>query len=291
MCTSFLDGDSDDNSDVISCHNYQETSSSIIEVGNGDGSQMTLTGPMVQNTFVDQEWLLAETFLDDDLKFSFLDDNEVTSDDALSCPNYQESPSTLLPASAVWHHFYSSGIRRTSLISIEVGNTDGLRVPYAAPTVPYPQHPDAQKPSLLLSSRLSFGELLSFGTISHLHVHTQVSASFFEKMLLSWNMGYARTLLEPMFTFEPTYAQLSRVSTEFSALHNNAKTTAQHSFLATILTTQVHVIFYSSLGPNSRFQIMQSNQVSSHSYIFFLAAVGLSENKMCYNLLLCSDNY
>ena len=109
--------------------------------------------------------MLAETFLDDNLKFSFLDDNEVTSDDALSCPNYQESPSTLLPASAVWHHFASSGIRRTSLISIEVGNTDGLRVPYAAPTVPYPKHPDAQKPSLLLSSRLSFGELLSFGTI------------------------------------------------------------------------------------------------------------------------------
>ena len=88
-----LDDDSDDDSDVISCHNYQETSSSSIEVGNSDGSQMTLTGPMVQNTFVDQEWLLAETFLDDDLKFSFLDDNEVTSDDALSCPNYQESPS------------------------------------------------------------------------------------------------------------------------------------------------------------------------------------------------------
>ena len=88
-----LDDDSDDDSDVISCHNYHETSSPSIEVGNGDGSHMTLTGPMVQNAFVDQEWLLAETFLDDDLKFSFLDDNEVTSDDALSCPNYQESPS------------------------------------------------------------------------------------------------------------------------------------------------------------------------------------------------------
>ena len=88
-----------------------------------------------------------------------------------------------------------------------------------------------------------------------------------------WDMHYACTLLEPMFTFEPTHAQLSRVSTEFSALHNNAKTTAQHSFLATILTTQVHVIFYSSLGPNPRFQIIQSNQVSSHSYIFFLAHV------------------
>ena len=152
-----LDDDSDYDSDVISCHNYHETSSPSIEVGNSDGSQMTLTGPMVQNAFVDQEWLL---------KFSFLDDNEVTSDDALSCPNYQESPSTLLPASMVWHHFASSGIRRTSIISIEVGNTDGLRVPYAEPTVPYPQHPDAQKPSLVLSSRLSFGELLSFGTIS-----------------------------------------------------------------------------------------------------------------------------
>ena len=120
--------------------------------------------------------------------------------------------------------------------------------------------------------------------------HSSIGLLLWEN-LLSRNMGYARTLLEPMFTFEPTHAQLSHVSTEFSALHNNAKTTAQHSFLATILTTQVHVIFYSSLGPNPRFQKIQSNQVSSHSYIFFLAAVGLSENKMCYNLLLCPDNY